>query len=643
MNEKVLIVEDQFIEANDLRLMLEKAGYRVCGIARSVPQAQELIRQDKPDLVLLDIFLKGRQTGIDLAHELREQHIAFIYLSANSSQDVLTAAKATQPYGFLVKPFRERDVLATLEIARFRHENSLESHLRRETALRKALAQLQSFGGTPEQRLLQAGIALQPYVPFEYLSVSFRKNGEVRHLRDYRRIGFNEYQELGAAELGNITGLPADVLAKMLSAQPWETPALFNGADFTQEQRNVPLMQQLAKSFHLQSSFVYPFTLHNGHTCILHFYSKLPDAFQHPHTEICQRQRDLLAELAESSAGAAPEREGTPAARKAPPAKVFNGIVGNSHLLLKVFDHLSQAAPIDTSILILGESGTGKERIADCIHQLSPRRNKPFVKVNCAALPATLIESELFGHEKGAFTGAMERRTGKFEQAHEGTVFLDEIGEMPVELQAKLLRVLQEREIERLGSRAPIKINVRFIAATNRNLEKEVAEGRFRLDLYYRLNVFPLTLPSLRDRAEDIPLLVQHFIDLFNSKTGKRIQGVTDKVMAQLQQYHWPGNIRELEHMIERGMLLNRGPLIEEIMLPEGPRPAEPVQNTTSILPDSRVKTIHENERDHILSVLKKCNGRVWGAGGAAELLQIPPTTLHSKMKKLGIRKEHLS
>ncbi|WP_333864694.1 sigma-54-dependent Fis family transcriptional regulator, partial [Chitinophaga sp.] len=422
----------------------------------SVPQAQELIRENKPDLVLLDIFLKGKQTGIDLAHELREQHIAFIYLSANSSQDVLTAAKATQPYGFLVKPFRERDVLATLEIARFRHENSLESHLRRETALRNELAQLQAAGGTPEQRLLQAAIALQPYIPFEYLSVSFRKNGAVRHLRDYRRIGFNEYQELGREELSNITGMAVETLQELQSAQPWEAPAIFNGADFGREQKNVPYMQQLVKSFRLQSSFVYPFALPNGRTCILHFYSKLPDAFLPFHTGICQRQRDLLAELAEGSAGVAPERDGTPAAKKAP-AKVFDGIVGNSHLLLKVFDHLSQAAPIDTSILILGESGTGKERIADCIHQLSPRGGKPFVKVNCAALPATLIESELFGHEKGAFTGAADRRIGKFEQADGGTVFLDEIGEMPVELQAKLLRVLQERVIERLGSRAAIK------------------------------------------------------------------------------------------------------------------------------------------------------------------------------------------
>lgn len=638
MNEKVLIVEDQFVEANDIRLMLEKNGYRVSGIARSVPQAQEMILQDKPDLVLLDIFLKGRQTGIDLAHELREANIAFIYLSANSSQDVLTAAKATEPYGFLVKPFRERDVLATLEIARFRHVNSLESHLRREKVLRKALAQLQTAGGTTEERLLQAGMALQPYIPFEYLSVSFRRKGQFTHLRDYRRIGYNEYQELGLPELGNITGQQPEALAQLQGSQSWEQPAIFNGTAFVKEQRNVPFLQLLAKSFRLQSSFVYPCLLQNGDTCLLHFFSKMPEAYLPIHQEICQRQRDLLAALTDDNNGKSPATENTPVVKKAQQAKVFDGIVGSSHLLLKVFDHLSQVAPIDTSILILGESGTGKERIADCIHRLSPRRNKPFVKVNCAALPASLIESELFGHEKGAFTGAADRRTGKFEQANEGTVFLDEIGEMPIELQAKLLRVLQEREIERLGSRAPIHINVRFIAATNRNLEKEVAEGRFRLDLYYRLNVFPLTLPSLRDRSEDIPALVAHFISVFNQKTGKRITSVTDKVMAQLQQYHWPGNIRELEHLIERSMLLSRGPNIEEVVLP-GFRQTEHIPAPVT---DNRIKTIHENERDHILSVLKKCNGRVWGAGGAAELLQVPPTTLHSKMKKLGIRKEHL-
>ena len=203
----------------------------------------------------------------------------------------------------------------------------------------------------------------------------------------------------------------------------------------------------------------------------------------------------------------------------------FEKFVGKSHLLLNVFDQITQVAPMDTSVLVLGESGTGKERIADCIHELSPRKNKPLVKINCATLPATLIESELFGHEKGSFTNAHEKRIGKFEQAEGGTIFLDEIGEMPLDLQVKMLRVLQEKEIERIGGRAPIKIDVRIVAATNRNLEKEVAEGRFRLDLYYRLNVFPIIIPPLRERKEDIPLLTESFYRYLRQKGREKNNG----------------------------------------------------------------------------------------------------------------------
>ncbi|HEY0609161.1 MAG TPA: sigma-54 dependent transcriptional regulator, partial [Chitinophaga sp.] len=289
--------------------------------------------------------------------------------------------------------------------------------------------------------------------------------------------------------------------------------------------------------------------------------------------------------------------------------------------------------PFDTAVLLSGESGTGKERIANCIHRLSPRIGKPLVKVNCATLPATLIESELFGHEKGSFTGAVEKRTGKFEQANGGTIFLDEIGEMPVDLQVKLLRVLQEKEIEPIGGRSPVKVDVRVIAATNRNLEKEVAEGRFRLDLYYRLNVFPITLPSLRERMDDIPLLLEHFLNIYNRKAGKKISGVSDKVLKNMLAYSWPGNIRELEHLIERSVLLAKGSIIEDISLPTQLKHI-PMQSQ-----DPPFKTIHENERDYIVSVLKKCNGKIWGTDGAAAVLNVPPSTLKSKMKKLGITK----
>ena len=276
--------------------------------------------------------------------------------------------------------------------------------------------------------------------------------------------------------------------------------------------------------------------------------------------------------------------------------------------------------------------------VADCIYNLSARKGKPFIKLNCSTLPVNLVESELFGHEKGAFTGAIEKRIGKFELANGGTIFLDEIGELPVELQVKLLRVLQEKEIDRIGAKGPTKINVRIIAATNTNLEKEVAEGRFRLDLYYRLNVFPLIMPALRDRKGDIPSLVTHFIQHYNKRAGKKVAGISDSVMESLMAYHWPGNIRELEHMIERSVLLAKGNIINEIHLPFNIPKSE-----STIANDGRLKTMEENERDHIIKVLTKCKGKIWGAGGAAEILNLPPSTLQSKMKRLGIKKEYIS
>ena len=232
-----------------------------------------------------------------------------------------------------------------------------------------------------------------------------------------------------------------------------------------------------------------------------------------------------------------------------------------------------------------------------------------------------------------SFSGATDKRIGKFEQANEGTIFLDEIGEMPVDMQVKLLRVLQEKEIEPIGGRSAIKINVRVIAATNRNLEKEVADGRFRLDLYYRLNVFPITLPPLSERIEDIPALAHHFISVYNRKTGKKITGLSDKVLKKMMSYHWPGNIRELENLMERSVLMAKGATIDDITLP-----VHTMKNVRDDQ-DSNIKTIQENEREYIINVLKKCNGKIWGVGGAAEVLKVPPSTLKSKMIKLGIQK----
>jgi formate hydrogenlyase transcriptional activator len=314
----------------------------------------------------------------------------------------------------------------------------------------------------------------------------------------------------------------------------------------------------------------------------------------------------------------------------------YTEIIGAGKEMQKVFHLMSQVATANSTVLILGETGTGKELIARGIHNSSTRKEKLMVKVNCAALPANLIESELFGHERGSFTGATERRLGKFELANNGTLFLDEIGEMPLDLQVKLLRALQEREIERVGGKGPIKVNVRIIAATNKNLEKEVAAGNFRSDLFYRLNVFPIMLPSLRNRSEDIPVLASHFIERYAKSCGKKISSISQKAQQELSAYCWPGNVRELEHLIERSILLSNGPTLKEVFLPR----KESADSAIQLPENERIKTIDENERDHILKIMIKCKGKISGFGGAAELLGVPPSTLNSKIGKLGITKD---
>lgn len=452
MKEKILIVEDEFIVANDLKLMLIKGGYQVVGIASSVVQARKVIETKKPDWVLLDIMLKGDLTGIDLAWELVEQRLPFLYISANTNQTTMEAVKATQPYGFMVKPFRERDLMVMLDIARYRH--SIEQ---------------------------------------------------------------------------------------------------------------------------------------SGH------YVELPESASEPYR--------------------------------------IEGIIGQSEQLMEVIEKIHIVAPTETSVLVLGESGTGKEKIAHSIHDLSDRKAKPIVTVNCAALPHSLIESELFGHERGAFTGANTARIGKFEQADGGTIFLDEIGELPLDSQVKLLRVLQEREIERLGGDKTIKVNVRIVAATNRSLEKEVADGRFRLDLYYRLNVFPIELPPLRERLQDIEELALYFLNKYAAKSRKNVVAISPSALHQLMQYNWPGNIRELEHLIERSVLLTKSTEIESFDIAIIPSASVGVSSESGTL-----KSMEDMERDHIMNALASCDGKVFGPGGAAELLKVPAQTLYSKMKKLGIK-----
>jgi PAS domain S-box-containing protein len=309
----------------------------------------------------------------------------------------------------------------------------------------------------------------------------------------------------------------------------------------------------------------------------------------------------------------------------------FGNIIGESAALSYVLFRAGQVAPTDAAVLILGETGTGKGLIANAIHAQSSRRDKPMVTVNCAALPANLIESELFGREKGAFTGAHARQAGRFEVADGGTIFLDEIGELPLELQSKLLRVLQDGEFERLGSAKTIKVDVRVIASTSRDLRKEAREGRFREDLYYRLNVFPVSIPPLRERVTDIPELVRFFVDKYSRKFGRRIEIIPKAAMKTLEDYSWPGNVRELEHVIERAVITTEGTVFRLADRLEPLRVAGAA--------DAPLKDLASMEREHILRVLRETGWRIEGPQGAARILNLHPSTLRLRMKKLGIRR----
>ncbi len=310
----------------------------------------------------------------------------------------------------------------------------------------------------------------------------------------------------------------------------------------------------------------------------------------------------------------------------------FDEIISKSKRFHKVLQQIEQVAPTEATVLILGESGTGKELVARAIHNISNRSKRPLVKINCATLPANLIESELFGHEKGAFTGAMDRKIGRFELADGGTIFLDEIGELPVELQSKLLRVLQEGEFERLGNPKTFKVNVRVIAATNRNLEQAIDKKEFREDLYYRLNVFPIICSPLRERKEDIPLLVKHFCQKHEPRVGKKITNVSSKAMADLAAYNWPGNIRELENVIERAMILSPSNILDcGSWLP--------ASKSTGTIGKAYTQKLDDVEKEHIITVLNSTNWKVSGEKGAAKILGLNATTLEARMKKLGIKR----
>jgi formate hydrogenlyase transcriptional activator len=427
-----------------------------------------------------------------------------------------------------------------------------------------------------------------------------------------------------------------------------EKPGLYTGEAFRELARRYPAMRYVYDVHQTRAMLLVPLGQRPGGAAVLVLASDNPQGFGPQDLETVQalvpqislalenlfafEQIEELKQQVEQERSYLIDEINTAAVAKA------GDLVGASAIMQQVHTRIALVAATDTTVLVTGETGTGKEMVARALHQSSPRHNRALVKLNCAALPAQLIESELFGHEKGAFTGATERRIGKFELADGGTIFLDEIGELPLDLQAKLLRVLQEKEFERLGGSKVLLTDARVIAATNRVLEDEVRAGRFRADLYYRLNVFPIQLPPLRERPEDIEPLARHFIQRLSQRMARPVRQLRLADLAALQAYAWPGNIRELEHVLEQAVIVSQGPYLEFGGFAAAPFVAAVA--TATPMPDAApLKTLREQERDHILAALQRTGGRVSGTNGAAVLLDINPKTLEARMKKLGIRR----
>jgi formate hydrogenlyase transcriptional activator len=404
------------------------------------------------------------------------------------------------------------------------------------------------------------------------------------------------------------------------------------------EQRRWPGLAERATPYGVQSSCLLPLTTARRRIGTLLFAYKQPDAYDEAELGFLQLVANQVA-LAVENALAFQEiealkdklhKEKTYLEEEVRTDHNFGQIVGESAALLRMLKLAEIVAPTGSTVLVRGETGTGKEAVARAIHDLSPRRDRTFVKLNCAAIPTGLLESELFGHEKGAFTGAIAQKVGRFELAHQGTLFLDEVGDIPPELQPKLLRVLQEQEFERLGGTRTIRVDVRLVAATNRDLVQMVADGRFRSDLYYRLNVFPLLPPPLRERPDDVPRLVRHFTQRFARRMGRQIETIPSEVMEALVRYPWPGNIRELQNVIERAVILSPG-LSLQVPLGELQLAATQANDSTAAL------TLADAEKEHILGMLRETGWVVGGPKGAASRLGIRRSTLQWKMKRLGI------
>ncbi len=588
----ILIVDDNPDNLQILGTILWNNGYEVC-VAANGPDALDIAQKTPPDLVVLDVrmpVMNGFETCRRLKASANLRNIPVLFLSGLTEPEDKVEGFRCGGIDYITKPFRTAEVLARID-----------THLK----LRRYEKRLEQAAETSEEKYRKLLESTKDIV----YSVDAR--GRLTYLgQQATRYGIDPQDAISRLLLEFVT--PED--RERVEAEFDRTVA--TGGESHTEFRLVAGDGRL-HWFEERGGVLRDET--GGVTGIS---GVLRDIADRKRTE--QELEGAFEQI--KSLKERIEAENVYLRKEIQLAHQHGDIVVQSNTMMSVLAQAEEVARTDSTVLILGETGTGKELLARAVHDLSPRSNHPLVIVNCAAIPSSLIESELFGREKGAFTGAFTKQIGRFEVADKGTILLDEIGELPAETQVKLLGVLQTNRFERLGSSETIDVDVRVLAATNRDLEKDVERGQFRRDLFYRLNVFPITIPPLRERKDDINPLVWAFVNEFSDKMGKRIESISQKSMDDLHNFHWPGNIRELRNIIERAMIGADSPVLR-IQLPAS-------QKTP---PDSRKQTMAEVERQYIIDILAQTEWRIRGRGGAAETLGLKPTTLESRMKKLGI------
>jgi DNA-binding NtrC family response regulator len=680
----LLVVDDDLGARQTLSALLSQEGYET----RYAPDGKTALmfaEADPPELILLDVRLPDLD-GFEICRRLKESEktglIPVVFLSG--LDDLADKIRGFESGGvdYITKPFQAAEVLARVEthlaLHRLRKQAEtqnvvLDAMVQERTrelidlteSLVREIVQREKAEEALRDRLqfeeLLAGLSARfVNIPSDQvhdkiqdamkLVLEFFQADRCGLLRSIREK--NSWQITHVAQADDIPPIPSGVDLPM-SLFPWTYDTLtgkrdvvsFAGTDDLPAEANIDkqtyiewsIRSSLSVPIKLMESVDYSMTLNTVDREMIwpeEFIPRLQllgEIFANA-LERTRMENELRKRLKEiESLKLQLEKENINLREELSQGQGFEKIIGSSDALNYVLFRVGQVAPTDATVLILGETGTGKGMVANAIHGLSGRKDRPMITVNCAALPANLIESELFGREKGAFTGAHARQAGRFEVADKGTIFLDEIGELPLELQSKLLRVLQDGEFERLGSAKTIKVDARVIASTSRDLREEVRAGRFREDLFYRLNVFPVSIPPLRNRADDIPQLMRFFVDTYSRKIGRQIDTIPKAAMKALQEYSWPGNVRELEHVIERAVITTTGPVLHIADRLESLY--DPEETDTSL------KDLAAMEREHILRVLIETGWKIEGAKGAALILKLHPSTLRFRIKKLGIKR----